>query len=89
MGIVSQTIILGAVEKNLGGCMIRALNRKKIADVLNLSDDYIIHIALAIGKPAQNVIIEDINENQDIKYWMDENKNHHVPKIVLDDLVID
>ena len=89
MGIVSQTIILGAVEKNLGGYMIRALNRKKIADVLNLSDDYIIHIALAIGKPAQNVIIEDINENQDIKYWMDENKNHHVPKIVLDDLVID
>ena len=69
--------------------MIRALNRKKIADVLNLSDDYIIHIALAIGKPAQNVIIEDINENQDIKYWMDENKNHHIPKIVLDDLVID
>ena len=89
MGIVSQTIMLGAVEKNLGGCMIRALDRKKISEVLNLSEDYIIHIALAIGKPAQQVFIEDINENDDIKYWMDENKNHHVPKIVLDDLIIE
>lgn len=88
MGIVSQSIMLGAVEKNLGGCMIRALNRKKIAEVLNLSHDYIIHIALAIGKPAQEVIVEDINENEDIKYWMDEDKTHHVPKIILDDLIV-
>ncbi|WP_455540133.1 nitroreductase family protein [Terrisporobacter sp.] len=89
MGIVSQTIMLGATEKNLGGCMIRALNRKKIAEVLNLSDDYIIHIALAIGKPAQEVILEDIKDGDDIKYWMDEDKTHHVPKVVLKELVID
>lgn len=89
MGIVSQSIMLGAVEKNLGGCMIRALNRNKIYDVLNLSDDYIIHIALAIGKPAQEVIIENIHENEDIKYWMDKDNTHHVPKIILEDLIID
>lgn len=89
MGIAGQSIMLGAVEKNLGGCMIRALNRKKIAEVLNLSDDYIVHMALAIGKPSQEVIIEDINEGEDIKYWMDEDKTHHVPKIILEQLVID
>lgn len=89
MGIVSQSIMLGAVEKNLGGCMIRALNRKKITEVLNLSDDYIIHIGLAIGKPAQKVIVENINEGDDVKYWMDDDKTHHVPKIILDDLIVD
>ena len=89
MGIASQTIMLGAVEKNLGGCMIRALNRKRIAQILNLSEDYIIHIALAIGKPAQEVIIEDIKEDEDIKYWMEDDKTHHVPKIVLNDLIMD
>ncbi len=89
MGIASQSIMLGAVEKDLGGCMIRALNRKKIAEVLNLSDDYIIHIALAIGKPAQDVIVEDIHEGENIKYWMDEDKTHHVPKIILHDLILD
>ena len=88
IGIASQSIMLGAVEKNLGGCMIRALNRKKIMEILNLSDDYIVHIALAIGKPDQKVTIEDINECDDIKYWMDKDKNHHVPKIILDDLII-
>ena len=89
VGISSQTIMLGAVEKNLGGCMIMALNRKKIAEVLNLSDDYIIHIALAIGKPAQDVIVEDIHEGEDIKYWMDDDKTHHVPKINPNDLILD
>ena len=89
MGIVSQSIMLGAVEKNLGGCMIRALNRKKITEVLNLPKNYVIHIALAIGKPAQNVVVEDINEGDDIKYWMDQDKTHHVPKIVLEDLILD
>ena len=89
MGVASQTIMLGAVEKNLGGCMIRALNRKRIAQILNLSEDYIIHIALAIGKPAQEVIIEDIKEDEDIKYWMEDDKTHHVPKIVLNDLIMD
>lgn len=89
MGIVSQSIMLGAVEKNLGGCMIRAINRVKIREILNLSHDYTIHMALAIGKPVQKVIVEDIHENDDIKYWMDEDKTHHVPKILLDELIID
>lgn len=89
MGIVSQSIMLGAVEKNLGGCMIRAINRVKIREILNLSQDYTIHMVLAIGKPVQKVIVEDIHENDDIKYWMDEDKTHHVPKILLDELIID
>lgn len=88
MGIFSQTIILGATEKNLGGCMIRAINRVKIREILNLSKDYTIHMALAIGKPAQNVIIEDINTGDDITYWMDDDNTHHVPKIKLDDLIV-
>ena len=62
MGIASQSMLLGAVEKNLGGCMIRAINRKKISEILNISDEYTIHMALAIGKPNQRVIIEDIED---------------------------
>lgn len=89
MGIFSQTILLGAVEKGLGGCMIRAINRNKIREILNLPENNIIHIALAIGKPAQKVIVEDINENDDKKYWMDEDYTHHVPKIKLEDLIIE
>ena len=89
MGIASQSMLLGAVEKNLGGCMIRAINRKKISEILNIYDEYTIHMALAIGKPNQRVIIEDIEETDDIKYWMDDDKTHHVPKIKLEDLIIE
>jgi hypothetical protein len=33
------------------------------------------------------VFIEDI-KNADVKYWRDENKNHHVPKRSLKELII-
>jgi hypothetical protein len=33
------------------------------------------------------VIIENI-KNSDVKYWRDENKNHHVPKRSLNELII-
>jgi hypothetical protein len=40
-----------------------------------------------LGKPVENVIIEDIKESN-VKYWRDKNKNHHVPKRSLKELII-
>jgi len=42
---------------------------------------------LALGKPVENVIVEDL-KNSDVKYWRDNNKNHHVPKRSINDLII-
>jgi hypothetical protein len=35
----------------------------------------------------EKVIIDDVEEGN-IKYWRDSNKNHHVPKRSLSDLII-
>ena len=77
------------IEEGLGGCMIGAFNRKNISQDLNLPQNYNIELILALGKPNQNVVIEDIKEGDDIKYWKDEDNTHHVPKIVLDDLIVE
>ena len=83
-----QSILLGAVENGLGGCIIANINRKKLAEALNLDEKYEIALVLALGYPKEEVVIETINEYGDIKYWRDENKVHHVPKRTLDKLIL-
>jgi hypothetical protein len=42
---------------------------------------------LALGKTKEKVIVDEVT-NDDVKYWRDEEKNHHVPKRNLNDLII-
>lgn len=86
-GIAAQSILLGAVEKGLGGCMIGSINREKLKSILNLDNKYKILLALALGKPKEEVVIEEV-KNGDIKYWLDEKDVHHVPKRSLNEIII-
>ena len=87
VGIASQSILLGAVEKGLGGCMIGSIKRNVLSEKINIPDNYEIYLIIALGKPKEKVVIETVKDN-DIKYWRDEEKTHHVPKRSLDDLII-
>ncbi|MFC2119338.1 hypothetical protein ACFLSY_11935 [Bacteroidota bacterium] len=42
-----------------------------------------------MGKPLEIVVIDEMNEEGDIKYWRDEKQVHHVPKRSLDDLIVE
>ena len=68
-GIVAQTILLGAVEMGLGGCMIGAINKDKLREELDVPAHFKIQLVLALGKPAEKVVIEDLEPGGDIKYW--------------------
>lgn len=87
-GIVSQTIMLGAVEKGYGGCILGTVNRKKLAQIFDLSDNLEILLVLALGVPAQEVVIESLPSDGDIKYWSGDDGRHHVPKRGLDELLV-
>ncbi len=88
-GLATQSILLGAVEKGLGGCIMGSLNRERVRELFKIPDKYEIVYAIAIGKPKEKVVIEEVGPNGDIRYWRDENDIHHVPKRRLDDIVID
>ncbi|MDR0754254.1 MAG: nitroreductase family protein [Prevotellaceae bacterium] len=87
-GIISQSILLGAVEKGLGGCIIVSVKRQELAEILSLPLQYEIVLVIALGKPKEKVVITDVKDD-DIKYFRDENAVHHVPKRTLDDIIID
>lgn len=86
VGIVSQTILLQAVERGLGGCNFLSVDRESLKKDLKLPEHYEVLTAIAIGKPAEEIILEETDS--DIKYWRDENDCHHVPKRKLEDLII-
>lgn len=87
-GIAAQSILLGATEKGLGGCIIKSVKRDKLRGDLKIPDFFEIIFVIAIGKPKEKVVIDDVGPDNDIKYWRDENGVHHVPKRLLKDIIV-
>ncbi|MBP8959595.1 MAG: nitroreductase family protein [Bacteroidales bacterium] len=86
-GIAAQSIKLGATEAGFGGCMIASIEKKQLRSELQIPEQYEILLIIALGKPVEKVVIEDI-KNNDVKYWRDENEIHHVPKRTIDELIL-
>ena len=87
-GLAMQNILLGAVEKGLGGCIVGSVQRKKLNEILNVPAPYEIQFVLALGEPVETVVIEEIGPNGDVKYWRDAQAVHHVPKRRLGDVIL-
>jgi len=87
-GIAAQSILLGATEKGLGGCMIATVNKEELSKLLNIEPRYEIVLVIALGKPKETVVIEKIGPDGDVKYWRDDQRVHHVPKRALDDVIL-
>jgi nitroreductase len=87
-GIAAQTILLGATEKGLGGCMIGSINKKGLAEALHIPGRYEILLVVAIGKPKEQVRIDAVGPDGDIRYWRDDKGIHHVPKRSLEEIIL-
>ncbi len=87
--IVAQSMLLGAVEKGLGGCIIASVKKEKLREALRIPVRYEIMLVLALGKPKETVHIEPLGPEGDIRYWRDDKGVHHVPKRSREDLVVD
>lgn len=89
-GIAAQTIMLGATEKGLGGCILEIIQREKLIQELNLEKErYSIELVVGLGKPKEKVMLTEVKEDGDVSYYRDENQVHYVPKRKLEDLIIE
>lgn len=85
-GAAVENLLLTAVEEGLGTAWLGAIDRKKIKQLLDIPDKYILHTLVALGYPGESPVIEDEKDNS-IKYYKDENNVLHVPKRKLEDIV--
>ena len=87
--IVSQTIMLSAVEKGYGGCMIGSCKRVEILEAVELDPQrYSLALVLALGKPKEEVRMVPVGEDGSTTYYRDENQVHYVPKRALEDILV-
>ena len=87
-GIAAQTIMLGAAEQGLGGCMIASFAKKSLREALEIPERYEILLVLALGKPAETVVTEPLGAEGSTTYYRDKDNVHHVPKRGLDELIL-
>ncbi len=87
-GIAAQSILLGATERGLGGCIIASVQKERLRQALEIDPRYEILLVLALGRPKEVVILDPVGPDGDIRYWRDEHAAHHVPKRQLDEIIV-
>lgn len=88
VGIAAQTILLAATEMGLGGCMIGSFSAGSVAEALNLPEHLAPLLVVAIGKPAEKIVLTEAQRGESVAYYRDENDVHYVPKRKLEDLIL-
>ena len=56
---------------------------------LNISSKLKILLVIALGRPLEKIILEDLKKNNDTRYYRDKNDFHHVPKRRIEELIIE
>ena len=81
---------LARFQKDVGlaGCMIGSFEAGKVKEALHLSENLAPLLVVAIGKPAEEVVIKEIGPDEPTPYYRDANDVHYVPKRRLEDVII-
>lgn len=87
-GIAAQSIMLGAAERRLGGCMFGNVKRDELRRILELDGRFEILMVLALGKPKEEVRLVPLPPDGDIRYYRDAAGVHHVPKRSLEEIIL-
>ena len=88
VGIAAQTILLAAVEMGLGGCMIGNFHAQEVKEKLGLAEHLAPLLIVAVGKPAEKIVLTEIGPDEPTTYYRDENDVHYVPKRRLRDILL-
>lgn len=87
LGIASQNILLGAMAHGIGGCRIASISAA-LGRQLKLPARLKLQLVIALGYPAEEVVIVEAEERQTIKYWHGTANDHYVPKRPVADILL-
>ena len=92
LGTATQNLLLGAMKKEIGGCRIGGCRigafSPHIADLFEVPEHLELSLIVALGHPVEEVVLENLPAEDDIRYWRDDAGVHHVPKRSLEEVTI-
>lgn len=87
IGLAAQNILLAAREKGYGGCLLGSIDMERLRQSLNIPEPLVAKLVVALGAPGEQVVLETVGRDGDIRYWRDDKSVHHVPKRAIEDLI--
>ncbi len=87
VGIVAQTIMLGAAEAGFGGCIIGSANPDAVSSCLSLPSHIVPRLILGLGVPNETAVLTEATDGN-VTYYRDGQNVHYVPKRPLDEILL-
>ncbi len=87
VGICAQTIMLAAAEAGFGGCMLGSFAPDAVKEILELEENLVPKLVLALGKPDERVELVDEANDGGVTYYR-EGGIHYVQKRKLENILI-
>lgn len=84
-GLAVSNMTLAAWNHGVGSCIIGACNRPKLSEYFGLPPKLVILDLVAFGYPSHTSACEEMTGS--VKYYLDEERNYHVPKRPLEEIV--
>ena len=79
-GIALANLTLAAWAKGVGSCIMGAIDRPRLTELLGLAENETLHTMVALGYPAHASRIVPLTEATGVKYYLDANRDYCVPK---------
>lgn len=86
-GIALDTMAIIAWQKGVGSCIVNNVDRKKLAEIIDVPDGFTIGPVLALGYPAHTSTIVTPDDEHGLSYYVDEKRNYYVPKRASQDVI--
>ena len=79
-GIALANITLAAWDKGVGSCIMGAINKPALTELLGIEEPQKLAFMVAFGYPAHKAHIVPLTAETGVKYYLDENRDYCVPK---------
>ena len=79
-GIALANLTLAAWAKGVGSCIMGAIDRPRLTELLGLSENETLHSMVALGYPAHAARVVPLTVATGVKYYLDVNRDYCVPK---------
>lgn len=87
IGIALDAMAITAWQQGVGSCIMAAVNRPKVAELLDVPEEYEVAMVLSLGYPSHKSTIVPAKKGQDLDYYVDDNRDYYVPKLNLEEVV--
>lgn len=87
LGIALANLTLAAWDKGVGSCIMGAIDRPALTELLALPEGLRLCYMVALGYPAHKSRVVTMQDSS-VKYYLDENRDYCVPKRSMDEVLL-